>query len=97
MKKIDLVLVVWRDAHSIDDGWMWLDVPTESDPLTVTSVGWLLDRKHGGKSQHISIAQSVTDQRAICSILHIPKGMVDRIVSLAEGEFKDGRFFPVTQ
>ena len=93
MKKIKLVVVVWRDAHSVDDGWQWLDIPTESDPLTVTSVGWQLDGKHGGKRGHISIAQSVTDQRAICSILHIPKGMVDRITPLAEGEFKDGGFF----
>ena len=97
MKTIDLVIVVWRDAHSVSDGWMWLDVPADPEPLMVTTVGWLIDKRHGGKRGHVSLAQSVTDHRAIDSILHIPKGMVEKIIPLAEGRFENGRFVPVPQ
>lgn len=95
--KIEIVAVVWRDAHAANEGWAWFDVPNDDGDLIVTSVGLLLPKGHGRKRGHVSIAQSVTDHRAIDSLLHVPKGMVISVTRLAEGRFQDGRFVLVTQ
>ena len=88
----ELVAVVWTDAHSISDGWLWLDTAHDDNPLNVTTVGFLLPRGQGGKKGHLSIAQSMTDHRAVDSILHVPKGMVVKVTKLARGRFQNGRF-----
>ena len=81
----DIVCVIWHDAHAGTDTWVHLDDPySDVDPYVVTSVGFLLDVKRGGKPGHVSVAQSWSDDDAVDSILHIPNAMV-RSVSQLKG------------
>lgn len=72
------VVVVWHDAHSVGDGWCELsDIGDE--PCVVETVGWLLaERKEG----HIVVAQSITSDDGLDSVLCIPVGMVKSVTAL---------------
>lgn len=70
------VLVEWHDAHS-EHSWTDL-VEIDADPYVVRSVGWKLDVKPG----HVTIAQSIADDGSLADVLHIPAGMVVRIIAL---------------
>ena len=73
------VLVVWHDAHAINEG-SWCDEnDIDADPCVVESVGWLLaDKKQG----HVVIAQSITNDGSLDAVLAIPVGMVQKVVVL---------------
>ena len=74
-----LVLVIWHDAHSIDnDEWHDLD-ELEDDPCIVKSVGWLLSRPN---ARHVCLGQSLTDDGAVDNVLFIPRRMVRKIIRL---------------
>ena len=51
----------------------------DNDPLVVESIGFLLPEK---KSDHVVIAQSITADGNLDSVLAIPVGMVQRLVVL---------------
>jgi len=73
------VFIVWHDAHAINEGG-WCDVKDiDDEPCIVQTVGWLLaDAKDG----HVVIAQSITDDGGLDSVLAIPVGMVQKIIVL---------------
>ena len=72
------VLVVWHDAHSFATGWSELsDIGDE--PCVVETVGWLLAER---KKNHLVVAQSITSDDALDSVLCIPVGMVVSITVL---------------
>ncbi len=68
-------IVVWHDAHTDRAGGWVLPENRDMEPYTVTSIGFRVDDKPG----HVSIAQSVGDDEALDSILHIPEGMVQSV------------------
>lgn len=70
------VVVIWHDAHSLGDGWCEIEDISDS-PVIVESLGWLLpDRKQG----HLVLAQSMTNDLSIDSVLCIPVEMVKQIL-----------------
>jgi len=77
------VKVIWKDAHSDADGWTDLDdLERDHEPYIVQSVGLLLFPGRGQKRKHISLAQSLTIDGHVDSVLHIPKPMVLEVVNL---------------
>lgn len=71
------VVVIWHDAHSLADGWCEIEDISDS-PVIVESLGWLLpDRKQG----HLVLAQSMTNDGSIDSVLCIPVEMVKQILT----------------
>lgn len=71
------VMVIWHDAHSIDSGWAEIS-DIEDAPVVVESLGWLLPDR---KQDHIVLAQSITSDESIDSILCIPVEMVKNILT----------------
>lgn len=76
------VHIIWHDAHAGSETWVDLHTHKDDEPYIVSSCGWLLDDKLGGKAGHISITQSWSDDDAVDSILHIPVAMVQEIIYL---------------
>ncbi len=71
------VLVVWHDAHSHTE---WCDITDIGDePYVVNTVGWLLP---DAKPNHVVVAQSVSDDDSLDSVLSIPVGMVQSLTIL---------------
>jgi len=69
------VVVVWHDAHSLGDEWMELrDI--DASPLVVETLGWLLP---DAKKDHVVVAQSITNEDGIDSIMCVPVGMVQSV------------------
>lgn len=66
----DLVIVVWKDAIQS------MDVPI--DPMTVTSVGFLVERD----SEKIVVAMERFEDGTFRQFLSVPAGMVIRLFSL---------------
>lgn len=66
------VLVVWHDAHSASDGWCAVG-DVDASPCRVQSLGWLIP---DAKPDHVTVAQSVSDDDALDSLLCVPVGMV---------------------
>ena len=73
MNDTQYLLVVWRDAHAVTDGWTHLD-ELDREECIVTSIGILLkDAKHG----YLVLAQSmIDDENTVDGVLAIPDGMV---------------------
>ena len=78
----EVVLVIWHDAHSGTNTWVHLEDYKDKQPYVVNSVGWLVPKRVGGKRDHVTIAQSWSDDDAVDSLLHIPVAMVQEIVIL---------------
>jgi hypothetical protein len=77
------VKVIWKDAHADAYGWTDLaDLERDHEPYVVESVGLLLSPGKGQKRKHVSIAQSLTIDGHVDSVLHIPKRMVLEVVNL---------------
>jgi hypothetical protein len=83
------ILIIWHDAHAGTDTWVNLDNYKDPDPYVVNSIGWLLDENLGGKPNHITIAQSWSDDDAVDSILHIPIAMVQQVITLKGKRSRD--------
>ena len=93
------VLVIWHDAHAACQGWEYLDELIDDGDYVVKSIGYLIDSKKYGKKKHISIAQSISEEDCVDSVLHIPKAMVQKIIILIEEHkiVKDKIFLNVTE
>lgn len=77
--KVDLVEVVWHDAHSYKDSWL-SDADIEEQPMIVRSLGYLLPER---KRNHVVIVQSINSDEYYDGVLAIPCAMVSllRVVS----------------
>ena len=77
--KLELVEVVWHDAHAYTDSWSSFSQITE-EPMVVHSVGYLLPDL---KPEHIVITQSINSDDDLDSVLCVPCAMVKsyRVVS----------------
>jgi len=85
-------IVIWHDAHADVSGeWKSLDDNDDLDPYEVVSVGIVLDRKQGGKRGHVSVAQSLTRDRFVDYVTHIPNKMVVEQFDLYEIGVEDGQ------
>lgn len=74
------VYVIWHDAHAGTDTWHHIDdLVRDDEPYVVHSIGWVLQVGQGGKPNHLSIAQSWSDDDAVDSVLHIPNAMVQHV------------------
>lgn len=70
-------LIIWADAHADAEGtWTPLSEIEDSGEYLVQSVGWLLTVGDGAKTDHVSLAQSITPDDMGDHIIHIPKAMV---------------------
>lgn len=81
---VKLALVRWTDAHVPYESWIHLDEVKDDGYYYVNSVGYVMDVKHGGKKNHISIATSWGQDDYLDGILHIPTKMVKAIIYLQE-------------
>lgn len=79
-----VVVVRWHDAHADTHGWVDPDAKGDTDPLAVCSFGLRLKTGRGGKKGHVSIAQSMTADGMLDSILHIPRKMVREVVVIGD-------------
>ena len=86
-----VAVVRWNDAHADVAGWSSITGPHDRDPFQIVTVGILLDRKSGRKPGHVSIAQSLSQEAQVDSILHVPKAMVVDVTELFEIGVKDGK------
>jgi hypothetical protein len=78
MVTYDLVLVVWHDAFSMNDGWMTVE-QIDDEPCVVHTVGYLIP---DSKKNHVVLAQSVNTNDGIDSVMAIPVAMVQRLTML---------------
>lgn len=77
------VVVAWHDAHAGHETWLSIDdAHKDTEPYVVHSCGFLLTESTGGKPNHLSIAQSWSEDDALDSILHIPVAMVQTVTYL---------------
>ena len=86
---MELAAVWWKDAHGDDSTWIAPGPADDDSPYVVLSVGYLLDRKHGRKRGHVSVARSVTCDGHIDAVLHIPRRMVLRVVNMGHLSWDD--------
>jgi hypothetical protein len=88
---VKVVAVRWLDAHADVDGWTSLTGPHDTDPYEIVTIGIALDKKSGRKPGHVSVAQSLSQDRQVDSVLHVPKAMVRDVTELFEIGVDDGR------
>jgi len=86
-----VAIVRWHDAHADVSGWGSLSGPHDRDPYQILTVGILLDKKTGRKPGHVSVAQSLSQDGFIDSVLHVPRAMVVDVAELFEIGVKDGK------
>lgn len=86
-----VAVVRWNDAHADVSGWSSIAGPHDRDPFQIVTVGILLDRKSGRKPGHVSIAQSLSEEAQVDSVLHVPKAMVVDVTELFEIGVTDGK------
>ena len=86
-----VALVRWHDAHADVTGWGSLAGPHDRDPYQIVTFGILLDKKTGRKPGHVSVAQSLSQEGFIDSVLHVPKAMVVDVTELFEIGVEDGK------
>jgi len=84
-----VVVVMWKDAHADCQGWSEME-EIDDEPYLVRSVGFLLTKGRGKKKGHVSIAQSISEDKMIDSVLHIPKRMVVSLAVLELERESDG-------
>ena len=89
-KKVKLkpVLVTWKDAHAVHNGWGSLD-SLEEEFCIVHSIGWLIPE---AKKDHVVLVLSVGNTSEDYSAEHVDSGiaipteMVIKIVDLIEAD-----------
>ena len=87
-----VAIVIWHDAHADMSGeWKSIDDHNDDEAYEVVTVGIVLDKKHGGKRGHVSVTQSLTRDRYVDYITHIPKAMVVEQFDLYEIGVQDGQ------
>lgn len=65
--------IKWRDAFTEPDEWQYLEDLTEEEYICET-MGFLIENNK--KSEYYSIASTITNDEAFCSVINIPKSMV---------------------
>lgn len=76
-----LVIVEWSDAWS---NGTWTQLEAEEKPITVHSVGWLIQSNRNG----ITLCSRLTEDGSIGVKHFIPKGMVVKVTELIDGKFQ---------
>jgi len=72
---MELVLVIWHDAHSVGETWMALE-EIDAEPCVVQTVGFLIP---DGKPDHVVVAQSYNTHDGYDSVLAVPVAMVKQL------------------
>lgn len=83
---MNYVCVIWHDAHAAAVGWESVEELKDDEPYVVKSVGYQLTKDTGAKRGHVSLAQSLSTDLHVDSVIHIPKKMVQKIITLSETE-----------
>lgn len=79
---MDVVKIVWADAHAGEGGWQELDHYADDGEELVTTVGFLVAAgQPSHKTGHVSVWQSIAGREGIHPF-HIPTDMVRNIVTL---------------
>lgn len=80
---LEMVLIVWADAHATsDDSWVFIEDVEDVPEYLVRTVGHLLPAADGTK--HLTVGQShAIREDAVDHVIRIPLGMVREIVRLA--------------
>lgn len=79
--RFPLVAVTWADAHAGPEHWEELE--HDNNEYLCLTVGILVDAEHGGKRDHVTVAQSQTPDDLFDHVLFIPVGMVRDIKILS--------------
>lgn len=75
-KTYPIALVTWADAHNGPAGWQTLDDYEDDGECLIKTVGYLVPADDpGGKKDHVTIWQTLTDGDGIHPF-HIPAAMV---------------------
>ena len=82
MAGLELVRILWADAHAGNQEWSPLEELDDHDEYLVESVGFLLPETAGGKKGHVSLAQSITPDGHVDHVLYVPAGMVRHMETL---------------
>lgn len=79
-----IAVVIWADAHQATDSWTHIsDLDNETERV-IHTVGFLLPVDDGGKTNHVTIAQSLDEQEdMVDNVLHIPVAMVKSLKAVA--------------
>jgi hypothetical protein len=78
MKLPRAVMVAWRDAHGISDGWGKFEAKKDHKPKLVVSIGWVLkDNKVG-----VSLAQSLDSDKHDDNTIFIPRCNIESVEDL---------------
>ncbi len=75
MSEYPLVLISWADAHAGHGGWLSLSDYEDDGECLVNSVGFLVPPGEGGKKDHVTLWQTISDGEGIHPF-HIPVSMV---------------------
>ena len=76
MSQNDISLITWIDAHAGNEGgWYGLDPDDKSEYINQT-VGFVVHESDGGKPNHMTIAQSISQEGLYDHVIHIPAIMV---------------------
>ena len=74
-----LVLVVWHDAHTLDNDHWYDETELKDSPCVVHSVGYRISKPN---ARHLCLAQSITDEQGSDNVLFIPARMVRKVMKL---------------
>lgn len=77
-KRPEPVLVKWLDAHDENDTWI-SDFEIEKEPCVITSIGFIVPK---GKPNHVTLAQSYSDELLYNNIIYIPDAMVVEVKNI---------------
>lgn len=83
MSDVRLVIVTWEDSRQTDGAWQWLSAYKPREPVTVQSVGWLIQDDEQSKVLAQSLAPDDDDMQA-SGIKIIAARSVVKIERLAE-------------
>lgn len=82
MAGLELVRVIWADAHSGPQEWQPLEEMDVAGEYLVESVGHLVPVTQGGKVDHVTLAQSITPESYVDHVIYIPSAMVRSMETL---------------
>ena len=77
------VMVIWIDAHTLGHGWRPVASIKKQPPLTIRSVGWLIE----DEPDYVTLAASIdaehpSDANDIDGDIRIPRGCITSVVVL---------------